>query len=68
MLTKISAAEVELFEELSKTRFGAALKGLLANELTLTVEKLIAETGKDDVLRLQGECRILRRLLKEVVK
>lgn len=64
MLTKISKAEADLFEEMSKTRYGAALINLLQNEETLARDRLVGTLEKDDMLRYQGECRLLQRLIK----
>jgi len=68
MLTKISASEAELFTELGKTRYGAALSGLLNNEDRLLKTRLVGTLEKDEMLRLQGECRFLQRLLEILTK
>jgi hypothetical protein len=68
MLTKISAAEAELFEEMSKTRYGAALTNLLTNEDRLLKNRLVGTLEKDEMLRLQGECRFLQRLTVVLTK
>lgn len=67
MLTKISAAETELFVEMGKTRYGAALGNLLTNEDRLLKTRLVGTLEKDEMLRLQGECRLLQRLIQIVV-
>jgi hypothetical protein len=64
MLTKISKAETELFEEMSKTRYGAALINLMESEERLARDRLVGALEKDDLLRMQGECRLLQRLIK----
>jgi hypothetical protein len=67
MLTRITTAEQELFEEMSKTRYGAALRSLLETEDRLQRDRLVGLLDKDEMLRVQGGCRLLQQILKVVV-